>query len=55
MLRPNIAGLFDLHGNVIEWCHDWSGSDRSTSDPIGAATGSDRVYRGRSWSLGAAS
>ena len=45
-LRPNLAGLFDLHGNVNEWCHDWSGSYGSTSDPLGAATGSHRVLRG---------
>jgi len=44
----------DLHGNVIEWCHDWSGSYGSTSDPVGAATGSLRLGRGRGWRDGAA-
>jgi len=54
MLRPNLAGLFDLHGNVSEWCHDWNGDYESTSDPLGAATGSSRVIRGGSWFNGAA-
>jgi len=53
-LRPNLAGLFDLHGNVAEWCHDWNGSYGSTSDPLGAATASYRVFRGGSWSSVAA-
>ncbi len=53
-LRPNLGGLFDLHGNAYEWCHDWFGSNRSTLDPVGAATGSVRVYRGGGWFVGAA-
>ena len=53
-LRPNLAGLFDLHGNAFEWCHDWYGSYGSTSDPLGVAGGSARVLRGGSWNFDAA-
>jgi len=53
-LRPSLAGLFDFHGNVNEWCHDWYGSYGSTSDPLGAARGLDRVVRGGGYNFGAA-
>ncbi len=51
--RPNAWGLYDMHGNVRDWCSDWFG-DRydATSpldDPIGSTRGSDRVYRGGGW------
>jgi uncharacterized protein (TIGR02996 family) len=51
--KPNALGIFDVHGNVWEWCSDWFDEDYYNSspfaDPLGPEDGSDRVGRGGSW------
>jgi formylglycine-generating enzyme required for sulfatase activity len=53
---PNSLGIYDMSGNVWEWCWDWAGeySSEMQTNPVGAASGNNRVRRGGGWIIDAA-
>ena len=51
---PNLWGLYDMHGNVLEWCLDWwdeasGNSSQPMTNPTGAPDGTQRIIRGGGW------
>ena len=56
-LAPNAWGLYDMLGNLVEWCHDWFQDDLGVEpviDPFGPESGSYKLLRGGSWLSSAA-
>lgn len=59
--KPNAWGLFDMHGNIMEWCQDWYGEfyyqqcSEEEENPVGPEDGVSKVLRGGAWQFGAES
>jgi len=55
--KPNPWGLYDMYGNISEWCQDWWDltyySESPSVDPPGPSSGEEHVYRGGAWLTGA--
>ncbi|MBP5602905.1 MAG: SUMF1/EgtB/PvdO family nonheme iron enzyme [Treponema sp.] len=53
---PNTLGIYDMSGNVLEWCYDWEGAitveEKGVKNPTGAESGTKRIIRGASWRHG---
>ena len=51
--EPNAWGIYDMHGNVYDWCSDWYGRypDSPVTNPQGAAEGKYKVFRGGGWNF----
>ena len=51
MKLPNAWGIYDMHGNVWEWCNDWYGDNilKNTINPTGPDAGDERIMRGGAW------
>jgi formylglycine-generating enzyme required for sulfatase activity len=49
--KANELGIYDMNGNVMEWCYDWYGNYTASAqnNPVGNSSGSDRVFRGGCW------
>ena len=49
--KPNAWGLYDMHGNVLEWCEDgyWEYQVGAVADPVGPGSGTNRICRGGGW------